>query len=380
MSDNLRQAQVVSAFEYDNTTSAIQQLAPGFTNIYRGAGAPTLTVENGNLYFDESNNSLYVRAGDAWIRATADVPDVDTNVFLAYADNYVAPQVGGFPTTGGFALENLGQTIGIDGVARWPNTDSTVEGMPGITYSPGPGNGGTITNNTGAAIDLSNGRLDVDVSISSVDQSLTSLDVSFRSQVRAFSRFIITEANPTTLTMTLTDPQGEGVWNDGESFLVFLTARGGGITLNIDAFRLSFTQTPFVNVPAAQESVTNFSLTRLSTSMFLGIAVGSTAPMVSTGGRGYVWTEDARSTGTGQGFALVDSLVENADEGTHQRLNSTGRGYFRGTNSWTQVDGQKSERLIGDFRLENTNGFTGGTAPVWNQHPAYFIIGEFNDN
>ena len=377
MSDNLRQAQVVSAFEYDNTTSAIQQLAPGFTNIYRGAGAPTLTVENGNLYFDESNNSLYVRAGDAWIRATADATGLDTNVFLAYADTYTPAAVGGYPSTGGIALDNLGTVVGRDGVTAWPATASTVEGVSGISYVPGTGSIGTLTNNTGADIDLRNGRLDVDVTITSVDQSLTQLDVSFRT---ATEGFVIREPSPTPITMTLTDLTSTAVWNVGEPFNIFITPRGGGITLTIDSVRLSFTQTSFTRAPASAESVTNFSLTPTSDSMFLGIAAGSARPMVSTGGRGYVWIEYARSGGTGQGFAIVDSLVENADEGTHQRLNSTGRGYFRGTNSWTQVDGQKSERLIGDFRLENTNGFTGGTAPVWNQHPAYFIIGEFNDN
>ena len=81
--------------------------------------------------------------------------------------------------------------------------------------------------------------------------------------------------------------------------------------------------------------------------------------------------------GTGQGFGLVDTLSSTAVPGTHERLNGTGRGYFRGNNAWTQVDGQQSSRLVGDFRLENTNGLTPIDPWIWDANPTYFIIGEF---
>ena len=99
-----------------------------------------------------------------------------------------------------------------------------------------------------------------------------------------------------------------------------------------------------------------------------GVSSTATIPGGGTGGGG---------GGTGQGFALVDTLSATATAGTHQRLNGNGRGYFRGTNAWTQVDGQQSSRLTGDFRLENTNGLTPIDPWIWDEDPTYFIIGEF---
>ena len=332
-----------------------------------------------NLEYNEASQRLSITVDDVADTITLPLSTAagDVNAFLAYADTYTPATPGSIPTSGGFLLDTLGEVVGRSDVAVWPAGAAMVEGVSGITYVPGTGSIGTLTNNTGADIDLSNGRLDVDVTISSVDTSLTRLDISFRT---ATEGFLIRETSPSTMTMTLTDLTGVGVWNVGEPFSVFMTPRGGGITLSIDALRLSFTQTEFQITQPTMESVTGFSLTPQDTSRFFGIAVGPGRPMISTGGRGYVWTEYGRSGGAGQGFTLVNSLSSTAPMGAHERLNSDGRGYFRGLNVWTQADGQQSSRLTGDFRLENTNGFTPVQPPSWDQHPTYFIIGEFNDN
>ena len=79
--------------------------------------------------------------------------------------------------------------------------------------------------------------------------------------------------------------------------------------------------------------------------------------------------------GSGQGFQLVDTLSATADIGTHERLNSDSRGYFRGMNTWTQVDGQQAIELNGDFCSATSDGTA---LPEWEAHPTQFTIGVLN--
>ena len=80
------------------------------------------------------------------------------------------------------------------------------------------------------------------------------------------------------------------------------------------------------------------------------------------------------------GFTLVNTLDETAMLGDHERTNQDFRGFARGSNAWTQVDGQTATQLRGDFSQVNTNGLTEVEAPQWDERPTYFAIGEFNGN
>ena len=74
MSRNFRQAQLLDAFEF-NTGNQLVQLAEGLTNIRSGAGVPTTTAQNGDMFFDTMSRDLYVYENSAWVLASSS-PDL----------------------------------------------------------------------------------------------------------------------------------------------------------------------------------------------------------------------------------------------------------------------------------------------------------------
>ena len=90
MSRNFRQAQLLDAFDFDGNEH-LRQLAEGFTNIRSGVGTPTVTANDGELFYDTRGMFLYVREGGAWIRAgsAADIPTISSLLdTLSYQTEY----------------------------------------------------------------------------------------------------------------------------------------------------------------------------------------------------------------------------------------------------------------------------------------------------
>ena len=88
----------------------------------------------------------------------------------------------GYPTTGGIAIDDLGsQTHGADSthIYSWPGNIRRIQGQSaGISYEPVEGTGpnlvdaeGILTNNTGSAINLTNARIDIGITITSLPPS-----------------------------------------------------------------------------------------------------------------------------------------------------------------------------------------------------------------
>ena len=90
MSRNFRQAQLLDAFDFDGNEH-LRQLAEGFTNIRSGVGTPTITANDGELFYDTRGMFLYVREGGSWIRAgsAADIPTISSLLdTLSYQTEY----------------------------------------------------------------------------------------------------------------------------------------------------------------------------------------------------------------------------------------------------------------------------------------------------
>ena len=63
MSRNFRAAQLLDAFEFGETTQIIEQLNANFTNVLFGTENPVIvsgTTQEGNIYFQTTNNALYI--------------------------------------------------------------------------------------------------------------------------------------------------------------------------------------------------------------------------------------------------------------------------------------------------------------------------------
>ena len=74
MSRNFRQAQLLDAFRFGSDEQVLQ-LLEGYTNIRSGAGVPTVTAEDGDVFFDTTSRDLYVRENSAWVLASSQ-PDL----------------------------------------------------------------------------------------------------------------------------------------------------------------------------------------------------------------------------------------------------------------------------------------------------------------
>ena len=299
MSRNFRISQVADAFRYDSTTEAIEQLVAGYTNVRRGSGAPTITAEDGDIYYDTSGRSLYVRDGGRWDLATE---------------------------------------------ANFPSIQALLDALPQqseYTYS----------------------------AISSADYFPTNGD-AFHDGTFLSLAFRDGYTIPRSIYGFLTAPPPTPVMTEPD---LILANTGPGVV--------------FGNIRVA-----NFSITRGTLPQFeLGIGVPgilntlysrveAMVPEVLTKTAGGDYEFQISTSGSGAGFELVNTLDETADLGTHERTNNDFRGFARGMNSWTQVDGQTAIQLRGDFTMVNTNGLTEVDAPLWDERPTYFAIGEFNGN
>ena len=86
-----------------------------------------------------------------------------------------------YPTTGGWALDDIGNgNMANNNFYSWPNTAATLQGQTAdFTYGAGGGSGtghgvqGSVTNNTGSGIVLSNCNLTLRITVNSFPSSAT---------------------------------------------------------------------------------------------------------------------------------------------------------------------------------------------------------------
>ena len=167
-----------------------------------------------------------------------------------------------YPTTNGFAIENLGNVSQRQGdFFAWPTGSSEVYGENGITYSPAttaPGSAitsvGILTNNTGSAIDLTNARIDVDlnfVSLSANDQGATvrlrvigpepTLAVSDFDNYALLGQVSVTRAGRATLTATLTGG-ADASWSNGDQLGLYFDSDDSSRTYTVTVRNVRFSR------------------------------------------------------------------------------------------------------------------------------------------
>ena len=167
-----------------------------------------------------------------------------------------------YPSTGGFAADDLGQvTHGASDVISWPSRSSLVQGIQGITYTAQTGGAGAssatdvigyFTNNTGGEINLTSGRIDVDITIDSINaagimqivvrRATTNTGSSFASMSQTVSGEGVVEFSDTSLGDT------NAIWRDGEvlGFHIASTSSARPFTYTVNDVRVSTTPSQFV--------------------------------------------------------------------------------------------------------------------------------------
>ena len=198
----------------------------------------------------------------------ATLPITSGNINLTDVQDFFNISRGGYPATGGVALTDLGSlSYPIDTFNdNWSAGTRAIQGVPGwtITQPDGTSQDLTITNNTGATQDLTNGRLDVDLTITTPPADFDQeFQLTFGRIVGPFnltSFNIGFEVETTSMTITATDltvgeATTEMMIEDGAAVRFRLGKLRSGnpdrlVEFRVDAIRLSLTQDAFVPIGA----------------------------------------------------------------------------------------------------------------------------------
>ena len=168
---------------------------------------------------------------------------------------------GQYPSTGGFAITNLGSvTHSEDDSYSWPTGSGTLHGVSGITYTAGGGASSsrsaveaTITNNTGATIDLSNARLRVLINTTSVPSGGATSPHVFIRDANGDIAFSASTSVSGTGNDEGIDRQisvsADAQWANGESLTIYILESFSTqlpFTYSVSSVEMSFSQDPFI--------------------------------------------------------------------------------------------------------------------------------------
>ena len=218
------------------------------------------------------------------------------DAFYAYADT-VTFLNNVYPSTGGIALENLGQETyaGTAGTESWPQGTSTVFGEIGWTYTPAFTNLGgfffpaTLTNGTGADVTIgTDAVITVNVTIAATglpaDGTVSprfTLNPSGTTGVRSSDTFEL-NAGTHDVTLDIFNFGNDLVIADGTTAELFVTetdAADTPFTYTINSVNISFTNEPFERVTTVMG--TGLTDTRTDDTAFVGLAVETTEPALA---------------------------------------------------------------------------------------------------
>ena len=168
-----------------------------------------------------------------------------------------------YPTTGGIALENLGQVTHGNGLTySWSTQAGTVLGQDAanIAYAPATtetssveaNSSGTITNNTGADIDLSQALLEVGFTVASIPAGQSDISITVSTEFSDGTLFLsgtntaVTGPGFYSLLDDEVSPSIDATWADGEALRIYVRESAPNtqapFTYTIDYVRLSYTQ------------------------------------------------------------------------------------------------------------------------------------------
>ena len=249
--------------------------------------------------------------------------------------------VGNYPTTGGVAIENIGN------LAFVPNqlptnlaaTTLTIQGTPGwdVTNPDGTSPDLVFTNNTGSAQSLVNGRLDVDITVTTTPTTRSQtvrMDLVGQNLVLLDAFEVEFEVGVTAVTITATDLTNDAFTSlaDGADLTLRFqelefSSEQETIAFDIDAMRLSFTQDDFVREPDVVTWVDNIAADDSITTNLLA-----------------------------DGAVTTIKLADDAVTGPKIANNSVGEGHLQFANGTTELPG----RVI----TYGTGGFSTISSPV----------------
>ena len=267
---------------------------------------------------------------------------------------------GQYPSTGGFAITNLGSvTHSEDDDYSWPTGSGTLHGVSGITYTAGGGAGSsrsaaqaTITNNTGATIDLSNARVRILINTTSVpSDGDTSPQVFIRDSNGdiAFSPrlFVSGTGNDEGVDRQIS-VSADAQWANGESITIYIFEFSSAelpFTYSVSSVEMSFSQDPFI----ASTGPTSYSFT-----------IDNDATVFTGGGFSALGTRTAVIRATGN---FSDNRWDLRDGGTSADSSVSFSSWNDWVGNWLRINPSGSGNAFteGVFRITVTLG-TGNTA------------------
>ena len=214
----------------------------------------------------------WVRIGNGWTRIDPllyagkrvqfdhDGVEYVAGMFPATTANHVL-DFNNYNTVGGFAADDLGTVNLVNEDFFWPVNDVDAEGFANIAYTPpatsgflGFNDGGRFTNNTGAAIDMSNSRVDITFTVDGLPAD-GSLNLNFQAVAMVGgveqTMFEIDQfVNATQQYIVGDTTSAVAMWGAGDdiSFAFDVQAADDiGATITVESIRFSFSQVEFIS-------------------------------------------------------------------------------------------------------------------------------------
>ena len=297
-------------------------------------------------------------------------------------------RAGDYPTTGGVALEDLG-TIVSNGRYSWPSDASTALGQAGFTYTPGTNDAssfttasGAINNGTGAAIPITDARMDIDFTLSDFADGITTVSPRILCRLGSTAVFDIRATGLTESNYVMSDTtSGDTSWPAGDDLRCYFDESNSAerpFTITINHIRISFTQAEFVPGPGGVGANLADYVRR---GPIVPATSGGEATYPTTGGFAIenAGTFEARSTDSTNWAASADGVEVQGMPGIEYSIG--GSGSFEGGGRFRNNTGN-TITVQGNLRLRFTaSNFRGdSTATIqpffWNEEST-FVQGTF---
>ena len=158
----------------------------------------------------------------------------------------------GWPSVGGFAVENLGQAqINVAGSSTWPSlVTTTVHGVRGVTYSRSDGftaTGGPFTFPEASVID-------VDLQISTIQDNTTITINATRNSVDEWQGTLVGPGVGRTVLRLTKQNTGDYALPNNDSLAMLLSADNSGLTYDVIAVRWSLTADEYRHIGSTAAS------------------------------------------------------------------------------------------------------------------------------